>query len=149
MASNLAENLKTICEQFGYNVIMLPILIVIAVILSGCCTEQKSTLQSSAIEGVEVVDLESDEYINEPTESEIEIPDAEVFVPRTIEEKWLDFKQRSKFSRPENLLYFAEELYDAFEPRDNQRKMELSFLFLKCIEIRATRRKPNYIRNTS
>ena len=110
MASNLAENLKTICEQFGYNVSMLRILIVIAVILSGCCTEQKSALQSSSIEGVEVVDLESDEYFNEPVESELEIPDAEEFVPRTIEEKWLDFKQRSKFSRPENLLYFAEEL---------------------------------------
>ena len=141
MASNLAENLKTICEQFGYNVRMLRTLIVIAVILSGCCTEQKSALQSSAIEAVEVVDLESDEYINEPIESEIEIPDAEEFVPRTIEEKWLDFKQRSKFSRSENVLYFAEELYDAFEPRDNQRKMELSFFISQVYREKGNKEK--------
>ena len=92
MASNLAENLKTICEQFGYNVIMLPILIVIAVILSGCCTEQKSTLQSSAIEGVEIIDLESDEYINEPSESEIEIPDADGIRTKNYRRKMVRFQ---------------------------------------------------------
>ena len=106
---------------------MLRGLIVIVVILSGCCSQEKSTLQPSVIEGVKITDLDSIEDITEPAKSEIEVLETDEYTPRTIEEKWLDFKKRSKFSKPENLLYFAEDLYDALEPRDNKRRMELSF----------------------
>ena len=108
---------------------MLRGLIVIVVILSGCCSQEKSTLKPSVIEGVKISDLDPIEDINEPTESEIVLLETDEYTPRTIEEKWLDFKKRSKFSKPENLLYFAEDLYDALEPRDNKRRMELSFYF--------------------
>ena len=106
---------------------MLRGLIVIVVILSGCCSQEKSTLKPSVIEGVKISDLDPIEDINEPTESEIVLLETDEYTPRTIEEKWLDFKKRSKFSKPENLLYFAEDLYDALEPRDNKRRLELSF----------------------
>ena len=120
---------------------MLRGLIIIVVMLSGCCSQEKSALQSPANEGVEIIELESIEHINEPLEPEVEVLDTDEYTPRTIEEKWLDFKKRSKYSKPENLLYFAEELYDAFDPSENKRRMELSFFISQVYRNKGNREK--------
>ena len=120
---------------------MLRGLIVILLFLSGCCSQDKSTLPPLVNEGVEIIELESIEDINEPLEPEVEVLNTDTYTPRTIEEKWLDFKKRSKFSKPENLLYFAEELHDAFEPSDNKRRMELSFFISQVYRSKGNQEK--------
>ena len=106
---------------------MIRILLILLMSLAGCCSEKSSTLKEFSADNSE---FNETAVINDSSESEeVELKDSELaeYTPRTLDEKWLDFKKRSKFSQPENLLYFAEELYDAFEPNHNIRRMELSF----------------------
>tara|TARA_Y100000589_G_scaffold229774_1_gene217180 strand:+ start:708 stop:1274 length:567 start_codon:yes stop_codon:yes gene_type:complete len=127
MASKFPQNLKTICNQFGYNGRMLRILYVLIVLLAGCCSEKNSTFNQISEENLE---FNESTIASSSSESELEEQDVlevDDYSPRTLEEKWLDFKKRSKFSPPENLLYLAEELYDGFESGNNIRRMELSF----------------------
>ena len=49
-------------------------------------------------------------------------------------------QKRSKFSKPENLLYLVEDLYD-IEPRDNKRRMELSFFISQIYRKKGNKEK--------
>tara|TARA_Y100000589_G_C27029509_1_gene578372 strand:- start:353 stop:871 length:519 start_codon:yes stop_codon:yes gene_type:complete len=125
---------------------MLRILLILVVALAGCCSEKNSTLKEFSADNSEfnettVINNSSESEEVEPKDSELKDSELAEYTSRTLDEKWLDFKKRSKFSQPENLLYFAEELYDAFEANHNVRRMELSFFIAQIYREKGNREK--------
>lgn len=111
---------------------MFQILLIISTILSGCCAKHKSVTEENSLP---VVNIEQTQALLESVDSVEDssiVSEDDSYKPRTYEEKWIDFKQRLASSQAEELVYYAEELYDALAPGDVVRRMELAFFIAQA-----------------
>lgn len=105
---------------------MISILLAISLVLSGCCVKQRTLSENATAANFQGESSEMPE-IFESTEAESNASEDSEYMPLSLEQKWQDFRKRSSISRPEDLLYYAEELYDSMGSHDVIRRMELAF----------------------
>jgi len=105
---------------------MIAILLAISLILCGCCVKERTLTHVPVSENFQSESPELPETLESLEQENKSVMDSE-YTPLSLEQKWEDFRKRSSISQPEDLLYYAEELYDAMGPDDVIRRMELAF----------------------
>ena len=103
--------------------------------LAGCCQKQLPPLAFTK---------EPPEVQPQSTSQDLpvqKVNTAENSHPVGFEEKWADFRRRTRYSSRRELVFYAQELFDLAPPTAHKKRLELSFFLMQAYKERGTKNR--------
>jgi hypothetical protein len=110
---------------------------------SGCCKSSQPPEPSSKTPVQQVKIVEENEVVAAPEE---EVDDA--YVPMTFEDKLEDFRKRLEWTSAQDMIFYAEDLFDKAPDTRPTVKMELSFFLAQQYKKKGNKEKATYFSET-